>query len=187
MDPVALRYVPKEVQDLFWTIKKIVGYIPQEKVILRKNLSGGSIVISCHTLCRALEYFFPVSCRDGYFGEIYSHSWLLPKSRWSVLAYFYDKYIIDPYPCAVASGPMLVIKERHTAWYKLYREEDLPFLRTDKNYICPNDIFAVAQMIKEIIMRLKIKTPSNLQLRTYMTVKQIKQLYDRQPAKGEKS
>src|SRR4030042_6686409 len=184
MDPVALHYVPKEVQDLFWTIIKIFEHMPQEKVVLRKSGSGFNVLISCHVLCRALEYFFPVSCRDGYFGKIQSHSWLLPKARWSVLSYFYDKYIIDVYPCAVASGPMLVMKERHTAWYRLYEEDDLPFLRQDKDYICPDDVFAVAQMIEEITKRLKIKMLSNLQLRTYVSIRQIKQLYDREPAEG---
>lgn len=179
MDPVALHYVPREVQDLFWTIKRVVTHIPQEEVVLRKNRSGSDVIISCHILCRALEYFFPVSCQDGYFGKIHSHSWLLSKSRWPVLSYFYDKYIIDPYPCAVASGPMLVVKERHTAWHSLYKEDDLSFLRMDKDYICPNDVFLVAQMIQEIITQLKIKTPSDLQLRTYMSVRQIKWLYDK--------
>jgi hypothetical protein len=174
MDPHVLPVFPKDVVRLFFDIKSVFENIPQEKVLVQKTESGNDRVISCHMICRALANFFPVDCRDGYFvGKLCPHSWLIPKARWSVEPYFYENYIIDPYPWLTASGPILVYSFAHSPWKKIYQETDLPDVN-DPSILCEEDIIVVSNLIQEAIEKLEIKTVAKEHLsKVYVSKKDI--------------
>jgi hypothetical protein len=175
MIPHVLPVFPKEVVKLFLDIKSVFENIPQEKVLVRKSDSGNDRVISCHMICRALVNFFPVDCRDGYFvGKLCPHSWLIPKARWSIEPYFYERYIIDPYPWVAASGPILVYAFAHSPWKKIYQETDLPDVK-DPDILRQEDVAKVSSLVREAIEKIKIKIPTQKYLsQAYVSKKDIK-------------
>lgn len=157
MIPLVMSAFPKDVLQLFFDIKSVFENIPQGSVLIRKNKSGNDRVLSCHMICRALANFFPVSIRDGYFvGKWCPHSWLVPRARWSVEPYFYENYIIDPYPWMAANGPILVYAFTHSPWKKIYLEQDLPDVR-DLDILCEEDVVKVTLIVKKTMEDLDIK------------------------------
>jgi hypothetical protein len=175
MIPHVLPVFPREVVQLFLDIKSVFENIPQEKVLVRKTESGYDRVISCHMICRSLANFFPVDCRDGYFvGKLCPHSWLIPKSRWSVEPYFYENYIIDPYPWLAASGPILLYAFAHSPWKRIYQETELPDVK-DPDILCDDDVAKVTGLVRESIEKLNMKIPDQERLsQLYVSKKDIK-------------
>ncbi len=114
MTPYVMREVSKGDLALYKRIRRTVQRLPD--LDLGRDGRGRPVPISCHMVCRALAAHFPVSCRDGYFGEgAATHSWLLTGAR----------LIIDPYPWAMVGGPVMVYAEGLSPWRALYRECDL--------------------------------------------------------------
>ena len=79
-----------------------------------------NIVVNCHWVCMVLALkLFPsmLEWHKGRFAEVNEHSWLVIKDS--------PKVIIDPYPIAMASGPILLTTEGCIAnpWYRLYKGE----------------------------------------------------------------
>ena len=175
MDPHVLKVFPKEVAEIFFDIKNIFENLPQEENVVRQSKTGLDRVISCHMICRALENFFPVECSDGYFmSKMNPHSWLVPKARWSVEPYFYERYIIDPYPCLAASGPIMVYNYVHSPWYKAYLEHDLEDVR-DPDILHGDDVVKVSRLIEETAAKLGIALSSKDYLsQCFVSKKQIK-------------
>lgn len=71
---------------------------------------------TCHEACAALAARFPgLLHRRGRFNGGWEHSWLVLRHRPEVL--------IDPYPWACASGPVLLTTAGMSPWRFLYVEE----------------------------------------------------------------
>jgi hypothetical protein len=71
--------------------------------------------LSCHTACAKLVELLPdwfVHFR-GFFADKWDHSWLVFKDS--------VKVILDPYPWACGSGPLLVTIEGFSPWRYLYQ------------------------------------------------------------------
>lgn len=71
--------------------------------------------LTCHTVCQRLAYAFPMQFRvaTGQFAS-FDHSWLAFKSD--------PEVIIDAYPWACASGPILLTLTDLSPWRFLYKE-----------------------------------------------------------------
>lgn len=69
--------------------------------------------LSCHDICKMLTDKFPdFEHWRGRFAE-FDHSWLIFKSD--------PKIILDPYPWACGSGPLLITTNGMTPWNFLYK------------------------------------------------------------------
>ncbi len=83
---------------------------------------GEKIIVSCHMLARAVATVVKeprAVLQDGCFG-ICDHSWLMFLE--------YPGWVVDVYPVAVASGPLLV-DQRFSVWRKSYLTERQPQFR----------------------------------------------------------
>lgn len=78
--------------------------------------------ISCHALASVLEERVPGTRRvDGHFLKPgYEHSWLILIEH--------PRWIIDPYPIADVSGPVLRCVEFPSPWHDAYVPRNLPHL-----------------------------------------------------------
>lgn len=76
--------------------------------------------VSCHAICFAVSNeFSQLVWYSGHFGGVNEHSWLMFRD---------DPYvIIDPYPIAIASGPILLTTNGSVAnpWYRIYNGEEV--------------------------------------------------------------
>ena len=142
MKSYASIVVPPEDLALFYKIEKVIHEMPE--VDLGRDKEGKKIVVSCHMICRALAKFFPVKCKDGYFGEFNLHSWLITENR----------LIIDPYPVAVVGGPILIDTRYMTPWRSLYHEGSFSRLSNP-------DFLKQVEKVTEVVRKTieKLKTP----------------------------
>lgn len=101
---VKLKDVTPDQLSIFRCLCKTVEELKEEK--------GGSL--TCHEVCRQLALTFPATVLHykGKFAGM-DHSWLLFKHDKTVL--------LDPYPWACASGPMLVTLKGMSPWRNLYQ------------------------------------------------------------------
>jgi len=78
--------------------------------------------ISCHAFAAVLEELVPGTQRvDGHFLKPgYEHSWLALSNE--------PRWIIDPYPIAEVSGPVLRDLAFPSPWHGAYVKRDLPYL-----------------------------------------------------------
>jgi len=137
METYAASRVPREELRIFVKIEKVVQKMA--KVELEKNKQ-----MSCHLLARALARFFPVECRDGYFGKCNKHSWLVTKTG----------NIIDSYPVAVIGGPLFIDMKSITPWLSLYNECPLPELN-DAGFLA--DVVKVTEVVRKTMLTLGIQ------------------------------
>jgi hypothetical protein len=93
MTPYVSKFINDHDLEIFLKIKEVIEKLPD----IRFGNTEDDIV-SCHMLARALKLFFPVKVYDGYFCGNYRHSWLRTRNG----------CIIDVYPVAVMSGPILM-------------------------------------------------------------------------------
>ena len=140
MKPYASLIVPPEDLALFTKIERIVQEMPE--VELGKDGKGEKILVSCHTLVRALARFFPVECQDGHFGNC-EHSWLITRTG----------LIIDPCPVAVVGGPILVDTRFMPSWLSLYEKYSLPKL---KGVRFLKNVDKVTEVVRQTMVRLEI-------------------------------
>src|SRR4051812_2842556 len=85
--------------------------------LVRAGVDGLPDGLSCHEVCAHLAAALPryVEHRRGHFHGLWSPSWLtLPGTR----------LLIDPYPWAAASGPLLVCLDGQSPWRHIYVEGD---------------------------------------------------------------
>lgn len=81
-----------------------------------RSISFESGIPTCHEVCAELAKRIPELVHyKGYFAEVNDHSWLVFKDD--------ENTLIDAYPIAVASGPILLTLEGTIAnpWYRLYK------------------------------------------------------------------
>lgn len=135
----ASLHIPPDELALFEKIEKVVQEMPE--VELGRDENGREILVSCHMLTRALARFFPVECRDGYFGDMFEHSWLVTRSGMT----------IDPYPMALVGGPILVDTRFPAPWGHLYRASTLPNL-SDVRFL--ENVGKVTEVVRETIEKL---------------------------------
>ena len=98
MTPYAVKFgVTASDLVLYGTVRDAVVALPD--LDLGLDAKGASIVLSCHIICRAVRRLIKtgVKVEDGFFAGSYQHSWLRLQSG----------NILDIYPVAVASGPIL--------------------------------------------------------------------------------
>ena len=98
MKPHYLKDVSADNLIIFEKIKYLIENLPD--IDLGKDEKGEVILLSCHMLARALAKIFDLKYVDGFFAGSYSHTWLLTPDQ---------QCIIDPYPCGIIDGPILVI------------------------------------------------------------------------------
>lgn len=70
--------------------------------------------VTCHLLCRALAKCLSAKAHDDHFVTRYQHTWIVPKSRSS---------IIDAYPVAGAA-PFIVSYDHASPWRHLYERSN---------------------------------------------------------------
>lgn len=98
MTPYAAEFgVTAQDLVLYSSVRDALCALP--RVAMGVDQAGKPIVLSCHIICRAMRKRIPVgvAVEDGYFANHYQHSWLRLQSG----------NILDLYPVAVASGPIL--------------------------------------------------------------------------------
>jgi hypothetical protein len=117
------------IKDANWTSYCIeIGDIKQKhidtldkvKEIVKCLLPGASIMPNCHWVCMMIVKLYPqlnLEWYKGKFAEVNEHSWLVFKDS--------PNTIIDAYPVACASGPILLTLEGTIVnpWYRLYKGE----------------------------------------------------------------
>lgn len=96
---------------MFELIRRVIETMPDVKL---KPLSRKSRpeLVSCHHLTRALARFFPVAYRDGHFNGGWCHSWLKVRG---------EPFIIDPYPWCTVGGPLLILYDFKSPYFRQYR------------------------------------------------------------------
>ncbi len=84
--------------------------------VARRLVVGMRDFLSCHEVCAALALKFPEVWEHhrGKFNGVWDHSWLVFRESPGV--------ILDPYPWACASGPLLIVADGYylNPWRKLY-------------------------------------------------------------------
>ena len=97
MTPYTQQFFTQKELGLFARIKNIVESLPD--IDLGTKDDGEKIELSCHMLARAIADFFPglATYEDGYFVDMYEHSWLRLTRG----------HIIDVYPIAMIGGPVM--------------------------------------------------------------------------------
>jgi len=141
LKPYASSGIPAEELILFHKIEKVIQEMPE--IDLGKNEKGEKVVLSCHMITRALARFFPLTYKDGYFGNFNQHSWLVTK----------EGLVIDPYPVAVVGGPILIDTRFMTGWSSLYQEASFPKL---SNPIFLKNVDKVAEAVHQTMKKLGI-------------------------------
>lgn len=112
MTPYARKFFTGEEVAIFNKIKESVDLLPD--IDLGKDEQGRQIILSCHVLARAIAKAFYLKVVDGYYLEIYQHSWCVtPQGN-----------IIDVYPIATLGGPILLDGGDFTPASKLYKKKD---------------------------------------------------------------
>ncbi len=106
--------VPGDVLARFKEVREAIGAIPDNK-------TPDGNMLSCHLVCRLLSRLTKLPYQDGYFFRIFSHSWLSCK-----------RYIIDPYPVGVLTGPLLLETAYGLPWGGLYSPQWLGVTATDQ-------------------------------------------------------
>lgn len=140
MQPYAVKLVPAEDLLLLEQIQLVFGYLPE--IDLGKGEDKKPILISCHTLARALSSFFPVKWVYGMYASLYQHSWLLTDHG----------SVIDAYPVACVGGPILIACEAYQL-SRLYQPKVFPMDRRfsvdHRDFI--RQVRLIKQAIKEVI------------------------------------
>lgn len=97
-------------------LRVIMERIPDIKV--DKDENGKQQEVSCHMITRVIKGIYPdLRVIDGYFYPNYCHSWLItPQGN-----------IIDVYPVAGASGPILIAGGEGSPIHFLYKEKRLTY------------------------------------------------------------
>lgn len=117
MRPLAFFDLMPWERQLFEKIRAAVGELPDD-LDLGADEQDKKALVSCHMLAWALPTFFKqVRCVDGFFLHPgWPHSWLelLPSG-----------HVIDPYPWAIAGGPILVINHANSPLRRFYVEQEL--------------------------------------------------------------
>lgn len=112
MIPYAVRYgdVLEEEVVLCDTVRGWLSKLPDAGPFIDER--GIEQLVSCHMLTRAVKRLLPdLRVVDGFYYPSYEHSWLLtPKGN-----------ILDVYPVAGASGPLLLMGEYPSPAHFLYR------------------------------------------------------------------
>jgi hypothetical protein len=107
MRPLCVKLQDMTEQDLalLEKVRQFVGSLPEGP-----EPNG----LTCHQVCAAVCRQFPGQFVHwkGKFHHGWDHSWLVPT---------HNKFLImDPYPWACASGPILVTLDGFTPWQLLY-------------------------------------------------------------------
>jgi len=97
MQPYAADFISYEDYQLFQKIRMAALALPD--LDLGVDESDKKIIFSCHILARAFAKVFSLRYADGYFYSAYDHSWLITPAG----------HIIDIYPVAVISGPIMMV------------------------------------------------------------------------------
>jgi hypothetical protein len=119
MKPHIASEVPESIWGLFETIKHVIECLPKKietdaylfGLKIPRDVAVGNIIPSCHHINRALAEHFPVIVHDGGVLHInrageqihLDHSWL-------TIAGQDQRWIIDPWPLGVVSGPALFMQ-----------------------------------------------------------------------------
>ncbi len=110
--PYIEKIIDRDAYRFFLRVKEKIKNIPEVNLPSGKNLS-------CHIVCRLLSKLTGLKFRDGYFGTMCDHSWLVC-----------GRYIIDPYPIGMLDVPVIFETEYMLPWGKLYKEEKLKAVNT---------------------------------------------------------
>lgn len=112
----AAARAPKPALDALDRVRRLVACWPDTVPGERDHW------ISCHALAAVLEEFVPGTRRvDGHFLKRgYEHSWLALVNH--------PRWVIDPYPIADVSGPVLRDVEFPSPWHDAYVPRNLPRL-----------------------------------------------------------
>ncbi|MES2749004.1 MAG: hypothetical protein V4606_01255 [Patescibacteria group bacterium] len=119
MRPHIANEVPESIWELFKTVRNIIERLPPKietdaylfGLKIPRDIAVGEVVPSCHQITRALAEHFPVIVHDGGVLHInktgeqchLDHSWLTVSGQ-------DPKWIIDPWPLGVVSGPALFMQ-----------------------------------------------------------------------------
>ena len=128
MTPHAVKRgdVPRDVLDLFRTMREIVEQIPDTE----------DETISCHSICQALAELFPVTYHTGKLG-ICDHSWLRSKTNPAVL--------MDMYPIAGAASFFIFTDSHLLPWLTLYEEQEISYNKD----VCGRQVLLLIEEIKK--------------------------------------
>lgn len=96
MTPYVRKLIPDAELKTFEKIRHAISSLPD--VNLGKDEYNKEIILSCHVLARAVSNVFGLKYVDGYFLDVYDHSWLITESG----------HIIDAYPVAMIGGPVFI-------------------------------------------------------------------------------
>ena len=124
MLPYAIKegIVSPDELDLTRKIAQIIQALPD--VPIPPDLHGTKQEVSCHMLVRAIHALYPeLQVQDGFYHSQYPHSWLLTPTG----------NVLDVYPVAGASGPLLLAGGEASPVLHLYTRKRYryPFSRTD--------------------------------------------------------
>lgn len=118
MRPKIAETVPERVWTLYGEVERIVAHLPPELefdavilgVRMSRDLATARGIPNCHLIARALSAVLPVIPVDGAVivitgeGEVRAleHTWLIVRGE-------DPRFIIDPWPLGVVSGPALFV------------------------------------------------------------------------------
>lgn len=125
---VEIDEIPRDLYETFKTMRGIVESLP--------DIEGE--LISCHSLCKALTHFFPVTYHEGDCG-ISNHGWLRSEKHPAVL--------MDMYPVAGASSLIVFTDSMVLPWEGVYREKDIHY---DQN-ACERQVLLLTEQIALLI------------------------------------
>jgi hypothetical protein len=117
MKPYAAARIPQEDQELLRQVRLVFDALPE--IDFGEKGNGKKILVSCHTICRALKPLFPsLKYVYGRYAALYEHSWLETENG----------SVIDVYPVGSVGGPILVAVEVYELT-QLYLPQQLPLDR----------------------------------------------------------
>ncbi len=119
MKPHIASEVPEAIWELFETIKYVIGSLPPKieadaylcGVKLPREIAVRDVIPSCHHINRALAEHFSVIVHDGgvlHINKAGEHIHL--DHSWLTVAEQDQRWIIDPWPLGVVSGPALFMQ-----------------------------------------------------------------------------
>ena len=154
MRPHIANQVPESIWELFKTVKNVIERLPPKietdaylfGLKIPRDVAIGEVIPSCHQITRALAEHFPVIVHDDGVLHInkageqchLDHSWLTVVRQ-------DQKWIIDPWPLGVLSGPALFVQE----YAFNFQEVDTSSSRLPNSFIVV--VEAVSLLIEKIL------------------------------------
>lgn len=146
MQPYAARYISQNDIELLEKVRLLFENLPE--IDLGQDGRGERIIVSCHSLARAVNPFFPVTYVYGIYATLYQHSWLTTRSG----------AVIDIYPVGCVGGPVLVATEVYKL-SRLYEPRKLPLRKrfSQESRELARQVTVIRRAVRQTIRKLGIK------------------------------